>query len=62
MLSIGCTLLLLTGCSTSGNQFHCPVTPAYQANGSLDKTQYQVEVGCYKAMNKKMTACYKEAE
>lgn len=54
--------MLLTGCATVGNQYHCPPEPAYTATGQLNKSRYQVEVECYKSMNAKVTACYKDAE
>ena len=56
--------LLLGGCSLLGSSkvkpFFCPVEPAYKADGTMDKTSYNVKTDCLRGLQKRLAACYAE--
>lgn len=53
-------MLSTVSCHRVGPQFYCPVEPAYDQNGAVDKTSYRVKTDCYKSMTEKVSACYAE--
>jgi hypothetical protein len=52
--------LLALGCSPKIKPFFCPVEPAYKADGTMDKTSYNVKTDCLRGLQKRLAACYAE--
>ena len=46
----------------NANQYFCPPSPAYQADGTLDVTRYSVDRACWISSDNKLKACYLEAK
>ena len=59
-------MLSINGCHSakgpSTNQFFCPPSAAYHADGTLDRTRYGVDKACWVSSDTKLKACYLEAD